>query len=107
MSALGHEQTSWPLLAMSALPLKADIHERGSHIRKGPLADIRTNGLEVELRGSFNPGPDFAAQRPKIDRFGEKCLSAAFQSFGFGLGIAIGGDHDDGDVRSCRFRLRQ
>ena len=31
MSALGHEQTLASELGMSALPLKADIHQPGSH----------------------------------------------------------------------------
>ena len=33
MSALGHEQTSSHVLIMSVLPLKADIHKRGLHVR--------------------------------------------------------------------------
>jgi hypothetical protein len=33
MSALGHEQTLRHVHVMSVLPLKADIHQRGSHVR--------------------------------------------------------------------------
>src|SRR6185312_5594238 len=40
MSALGHEQTSPHVRVMSVLPLKADIHQRGLHVRLVPLADI-------------------------------------------------------------------
>jgi hypothetical protein len=40
MSALGHEQTSRHVRVMSVIPLKADIHQRGLHVRLVPLADI-------------------------------------------------------------------
>jgi hypothetical protein len=40
MSALGHEQTSRHVRIMSVLPLKADIHKRGLHVRFVPKADI-------------------------------------------------------------------
>ena len=33
MSALGHEQTSRHVRVMSVIPLKADIHQRGLHVR--------------------------------------------------------------------------
>ena len=33
MSALGHEQTSRDVRVMSVIPLKADIHQRGLHVR--------------------------------------------------------------------------
>ena len=42
MSALGHEQTSRHVRVMSAIPLKADIHKRGLHVRLVPEADIET-----------------------------------------------------------------
>jgi hypothetical protein len=40
MSALGHEQTSRHVRVMSVIPLKADIHQRGLHVRLVPKADI-------------------------------------------------------------------
>jgi len=40
MSALGHEQTSRHVCVMSVIPLKADIHQRGLHVRLVPIADI-------------------------------------------------------------------
>jgi hypothetical protein len=40
MSALGHEQTLRHVHVMSVIPLKADIHRRGLHVRLVPLADI-------------------------------------------------------------------
>jgi hypothetical protein len=40
MSAMGHEQTSHHVHVMSVIPLKADIHQRGLHVRLVPIADI-------------------------------------------------------------------
>jgi hypothetical protein len=40
MSALGQKQTLRRILVMSALPPKADITERGWHVRFVPKADI-------------------------------------------------------------------
>ena len=36
MSALGHEQTSRHVPVMSVIALKADIHQRGLHVRLVP-----------------------------------------------------------------------
>ncbi len=36
MSAMGHEQTSRHVRVMSVIPIKADIHQRGSHVRYVP-----------------------------------------------------------------------
>ena len=40
ISAVGHEQTSRHVRVMSVIPLKADIHQRGLHVRLVPKADI-------------------------------------------------------------------
>jgi hypothetical protein len=40
MSALGHEQTSFHVRVMFIIPLKADIHQRGFHVRLVPQADM-------------------------------------------------------------------
>ena len=40
MSPLGHEQTSRHVRVMSVIPLKADIHQRGLHVRLVPKADL-------------------------------------------------------------------
>jgi hypothetical protein len=40
MSALGHEQTSRHVRAMSVIPLKADIRQRGWRVRYVPIADM-------------------------------------------------------------------
>ena len=37
---MGHERTSRHVRFMSVIPLKADIHRRGLHVRLVPLADI-------------------------------------------------------------------
>ena len=40
MSVVGHEQTSHHVRVMSVIPLKADIHQRGLHVRLVPTADV-------------------------------------------------------------------
>ena len=40
MSALGHKQTCRSQIAISALPPKADIGQRGGNVRFVPEADI-------------------------------------------------------------------
>jgi hypothetical protein len=40
MSALGHKRKSKHVRVMSALPPKADIDRRLSHVREVPIADI-------------------------------------------------------------------
>ena len=39
MSVMGHEQTSRHGRVMSVIPLKADIHQRGLHVRLVPLTN--------------------------------------------------------------------
>jgi len=39
MSAKGHEQTSRHVRVVSVIPIKADIHQRGLHVRLVPKAD--------------------------------------------------------------------
>ena len=56
--------------------------------------------IRERLCGAFNPHIDFAAERPKVDWFGQQRLSTVLQSLPLGLRVAIGGNHDDGDVRS-------
>ena len=50
MSALDHEQTSRDEPVMSVIPLKADIHHGGLHVRFVPIADIRKR-LQAARRG--------------------------------------------------------
>ena len=33
---------------MSVIPLKADIHQRGLHVRLVPIADIRVRGFRLK-----------------------------------------------------------
>ena len=47
MSAMGHEQTSCHVRVMSVLPLKADIHQRGLHVRLVPIAGHRQIGTRL------------------------------------------------------------
>src|SRR5258708_10208843 len=50
---------------------------------------------------------DFPAQYCKVDGLRQERLGSAFQRFSPGFRVAVGGDHDDGNVRSCCFGLRQ
>jgi hypothetical protein len=45
MYALGHKRTSANVPSMSALSPKADIAERGRHVRFVPIADIGQNSF--------------------------------------------------------------
>ena len=56
---------------------------------------------------SPEPRFDLAAQRGEVDRLGQQRLGAVLQRLALGLGIAIGGDHDDRHIRARRLRLRQ
>ena len=47
---------------------------------------------------------DFIPDDGNIDRLGQESVGAIGQRFAPGVGIAIGGDHDYGNVRSCRLR---
>jgi hypothetical protein len=83
---------------MSALPPKADMCGATRDVRFVPKADMdQTSG---RLSGALDPQVDLAAKRAEIDRLGEKRFSAVLQSFALGIRVAIGGDHDNGDIRS-------
>ena len=57
--------------------------------------------------GAFNPHVDFTAERSKVDWLDQQRLGAVLQRLALRLLVAIGGDHDDGDVRSQCFGLGQ
>src|SRR5262249_43893254 len=57
--------------------------------------------------GAFNSHFDFAAERLEVDWFDQYRLSTVLQSLAFCLCVAVGGDHNDGDVRSHCFGLGQ
>ena len=59
MSALGHEQTSRNVRVMSVVPLKADIHQRGVHVRLVPKADV--GRCQPKLTSSEADDPILAA----------------------------------------------
>src|SRR5260370_1778988 len=67
----------------------------------------RTRHQLRRLSSASDPAVDFTAKRGKIDRFGQQRLGTTFQRFSPGIGVAIGGDHDDGTVRSRSLRIRQ
>ena len=53
MSALGHEQTSRHVRVMSVIPLKADIHQRGLHVRLMPLTTSRVRPEKQAITRRF------------------------------------------------------
>jgi hypothetical protein len=74
-----------------------------------PLFDVSDIGPRGSLRrrlgGPRDPTVDLSAKRHKIDRLGEKRLRAAFQGFSPGIVVAVGRDHDDGNVGPSGFSL--
>jgi hypothetical protein len=59
MSATGQEQTSHHVRVMSVIPFKADIHQRGVHVRFVPKADIVSREplagwREFKISGLYN-----------------------------------------------------
>jgi hypothetical protein len=46
---------------MSVIPLKADIHQHGLHVRLVPLAHISTQFYKTTLRGLQHQSPIWAA----------------------------------------------
>src|SRR5258705_1839147 len=65
----------------------------------GPLTDLGSSPCHTAV--------DLAAKRNKIDGLGQECLGSAFKGFSPGIRVAVGSDHDDGDVGSCCLGLRQ
>jgi hypothetical protein len=55
MSGLGHEQTSRHVCVMSVIPLKADIHQRGLHVRLVPRPDMLASGAGVDAAVTLAP----------------------------------------------------
>src|SRR5450755_799155 len=49
--------------------------------------------------GALNPRFDFAAEHPEIDGLGQKRLSTVLQRLTLRFRIAIGRDHDNGNIR--------
>src|SRR6478672_12897322 len=64
-----------------------------------PLTDLGSSPCHTVV--------DLAAKRNKIDRLCQERLGSAFQGFSPGIRVAVGGDHDNGDVGSCCLGLRQ
>ena len=52
------------------------------------------------LRGPLDARIYFAAKCAEVDGLGKKRLGAILECLAFGLGIAIGGNHNDWDILS-------
>jgi len=110
MSASGQKQTYAVQQVMSALPPIATAKGRvcftpeSGHVRCNSPCPLWANSghwsRRVVLSGALDAQINLAPKRPEIDRFGEQRLGAILQSLPLGIRIAIGGDHDDGHIRS-------
>ena len=74
MSALGHEQTSPLVRGVSVIPLEADIHQRGLHVRFVPQADFSTSRSQKAKSSSLG------AEKPTSFRF--CCKNTSHPAFG-------------------------
>src|SRR5258708_18827639 len=83
---------------MSAHWGKADFVQSPTVVAFWPLTDLGSSPCHTVV--------DLAAKRNKIDGLGQERLGSAFQGFSLGIRVAVGGDHDNGNVRSCCFGLR-
>jgi hypothetical protein len=65
-------------------------------------ADIQPAGFSrsVASGGARNPQIDLAAKHPEIDRLGESVSAPFSKALRLVSVVAIGGDHDDGNIRS-------
>src|SRR6266446_9684224 len=65
---------------------------RGPRSVDAPLTNLGSSPCHTAV--------DLAAKRNKIDGLGQERLGSAFQGFSPGIRVAVGGDHNDGDVGS-------
>jgi hypothetical protein len=101
MSALGQKQTYAVQKGTSALPPIAAL------IASFGMSALGESERYIQLGCLGDPRVDFAAKHPKINRFCKKRFGAALQGLALSLGIPVGGDHYDRDVRSNCFGFRQ
>ena len=74
MSALGQKQTSRHVRVMSVIPLKADIHQRGLHVRFVPVAEIGASGASVALGQRGGVHISIAHRRLRLDWYSNRLL---------------------------------
>jgi hypothetical protein len=74
LSAMGHEQTWRHVRVTSAVPLKADIHQSGLHVRFVPTADIL--GVEDSFKAEH-------AKRSRPREAGSTVVSPSKSTFTF------------------------
>src|SRR6266403_975659 len=84
---------------MSGMWSGTDSQLMHRHFSVVPLTDLGSSPCHSAV--------DLAAKHDKIDGLGQKCLGSAFQGFSPGIRVAVGGDHNNGDVGSCCLGLRQ
>src|SRR5258706_10473625 len=71
----------------------------GVFTRPRPLTDLGSSPCHTVV--------DLAAKCHKVDGLCQERLGSAFQGFSPGIRVAVGGDHNNGDVGSCCLGLRQ
>jgi hypothetical protein len=71
MSAQGHSRRFGDVRVTSALPLKADLHRQGQHVRNVPAAEIHTPTTELRTEILWK---DFPAARHTVSGFAQPAI---------------------------------
>ena len=83
--------------------LKWTIKGRSRHVRLGTPSPPAHGSFW--LCSPFNPRVDLAAKDAEINGFCKKRLGTTFQGLALGLGVPIGGDHNNRDIGTGGFCL--
>ena len=101
------------LQTMSASCSLSPQQRRKSTLRHFAFVPMHNSGLthrskiRRKLCGVFNPLVNFIAERRKVDRLGQKRLSAVLERLTFRLCVSVGCDHDDWNVGAGGLKLGQ
>ena len=94
-------------LAQNGLTYCKDPYDEQRYNELRSIAAEMMAFRERRSGGPLDPRVDFATQRLEVDWLGQERFGAALQRLALGLRIAVGGDHDDGDLGPQRLGLGQ